>query len=258
MKNIFAASLAAAAAGFAFGQSVEISAVVTSTDPFSPGDDITVELQYSQTGFGPGAGPAAIGIDIDVTDGGAGVATAITNVTTDALATGALDGTNNGLDIDRLVRGQPANVFNVNPAVLVDGDITFATLTISTDSNADCSGSPVVTITPSEATNGGVRVYDDATDQTAAGGANSLMAGVTYTAATVTCGGAPLACDGDTNGDFTVDGNDFVNFLVGFGTTSGATFADGDNDGNGTVDGQDFVLFLVRFGRTYDANCNII
>ncbi|MEM1165925.1 MAG: hypothetical protein AAGI30_06495 [Planctomycetota bacterium] len=260
MNKLIATAFAAGLAGASFAQSVTITPVVTSGEPFAAGDTLTVELQYDQSGFGAGAGPAAIGVDVDVTDAN-GVALAIQNVQVVNLTTGALTGTINGLSIDRIVAGQPANVFNVNPGVLVDADtpITFATFEVTTDGAADCSTNPVVNIAVSEAANGGVRVYDDATDTTAAGGANSLIAGVAYGNVDATCGGAvALVCLGDTDGDLDADADDFIAVLVGFGTQAGATAADGDFDGDGDVDADDFIGMLVAFGRSYDAQCNIL
>lgn len=55
-----------------------------------------------------------------------------------------------------------------------------------------------------------------------------------------------LPADFDKDGD--VDGDDFLTWQTGFGTTTGATQADGDADGDGDVDGDDFLKWQTDFG----------
>ena len=57
---------------------------------------------------------------------------------------------------------------------------------------------------------------------------------------------APLSGDFDEDGD--VDGDDFLAWQSGFGTTTGATHMDGDADGDGDVDGDDFLIWQGQFG----------
>ncbi|MEM1165635.1 MAG: beta-propeller fold lactonase family protein [Planctomycetota bacterium] len=70
----------------------------------------------------------------------------------------------------------------------------------------------------------------------------------------------PNNCPGDSDNDGDADADDFINVLVGFGTTSGATREDGDFDGDGDVDADDFIEMLVAFGSVYDGTpaCNSI
>ena len=56
--------------------------------------------------------------------------------------------------------------------------------------------------------------------------------------------------DGDFNGDFQVDGDDFLIWQANFGTTSGASLADGDADLDGDVDGDDFLVWQANFGAS--------
>ena len=53
---------------------------------------------------------------------------------------------------------------------------------------------------------------------------------------------------GDFDKDGDVDGDDFLAWQAGFGTTEGASQADGDADGDGDVDGDDFLLWQADFG----------
>ena len=59
-------------------------------------------------------------------------------------------------------------------------------------------------------------------------------------------GGSFLTADFDESGS--VDGDDFLTWQSGFGTTSGATRGDGDADGDGDVDGNDFLQWQSQFG----------
>ena len=47
----------------------------------------------------------------------------------------------------------------------------------------------------------------------------------------------------DFDGDFDVDGADFLRWQQGYPMSSGATRADGDTDVDGDVDGQDFLVW---------------
>ena len=71
---------------------------------------------------------------------------------------------------------------------------------------------------------------------------------IIYGANTVTLefGMVDLMADFDKDGD--VDGDDFLIWQGGFGTTSGAMQADGDSDGDGDVDGHDFLTWQSEFG----------
>ena len=58
-----------------------------------------------------------------------------------------------------------------------------------------------------------------------------------------------LFIPGDFNGDGVVDGEDFLVWQLGFGTTSGATAETGDADGDGDVDGEDFLTWQANLGE---------
>ena len=62
--------------------------------------------------------------------------------------------------------------------------------------------------------------------------------------------GAPPPCQGDTNGDRTVDLTDLSTLLAHFGNASGMTRADGDMDGDGDVDLTDLSALLAVFGTS--------
>ncbi|MEM1166888.1 MAG: endonuclease [Planctomycetota bacterium] len=81
---------------------------------------------------------------------------------------------------------------------------------------------------------------------------------ITVNASVTLDGVVTLGCPGDTDGDLDCDPNDFVNVLVGFGTTSGATRADGDFDGDSDVDADDFIEVLVAFGAVYSPECSML
>ena len=51
----------------------------------------------------------------------------------------------------------------------------------------------------------------------------------------------------DFNGDLLVNGDDFVIWQAGFGTTTGAMKSDGDANGDGAVDGNDFLIWQSAF-----------
>ncbi len=53
--------------------------------------------------------------------------------------------------------------------------------------------------------------------------------------------------DADFNEDGTVDGDDFLLWQAGFGTSSGATHANGDADCDEDVDGNDFLIWQTQF-----------
>ena len=52
----------------------------------------------------------------------------------------------------------------------------------------------------------------------------------------------------DFDGDGDVDGDDFLTWQTGFGTTANASRTDGDADGDGDVDGNDFLIWQSQFG----------
>jgi hypothetical protein len=59
-----------------------------------------------------------------------------------------------------------------------------------------------------------------------------------------------VANDADFDNDNDVDGNDFLIWQRGQGTTTGATNGNGDADGNGSVDGADLGIWKTQFGMT--------
>ena len=63
---------------------------------------------------------------------------------------------------------------------------------------------------------------------------------------------------GDFDGNGIVDGDDFLVWQVGFGTTVGATPADGDADGDADVDGDDFLLWQSHFGESLPESTRVV
>ena len=61
-----------------------------------------------------------------------------------------------------------------------------------------------------------------------------------------------IETDFDNDGD--VDGDDFLAWQGGFGTTSGATQSDGDADFDGDVDGDDFLIWQSQLGTSLPGN----
>jgi hypothetical protein len=59
-----------------------------------------------------------------------------------------------------------------------------------------------------------------------------------------------LPPDGNFDGDDDVDGNDFLVWQRGLGTTTGATQATGDSNGDGDVDAGDLAVWTAHFGST--------
>src|SRR5690606_13137597 len=57
----------------------------------------------------------------------------------------------------------------------------------------------------------------------------------------------PTNVPGDFNGDFAVDGADFVIWQSNFPSQGGATLSTGDANGDGNVDGADFVIWQSNF-----------
>jgi hypothetical protein len=62
-----------------------------------------------------------------------------------------------------------------------------------------------------------------------------------------------VANDADFDNDSDVDGNDFLIWQRGQGTTTGATNGNGDANGNGAVDGADLGIWKTQFGMTGSA-----
>lgn len=58
------------------------------------------------------------------------------------------------------------------------------------------------------------------------------------------------ACDGDVNGDDSVNAADFVILASNFGMASGAVRSDGDLNGDGAVNASDFVILAANFGSS--------
>ncbi len=54
-----------------------------------------------------------------------------------------------------------------------------------------------------------------------------------------------ISADFDRDGD--VDGDDFLQWQIGFGTASGASRSDGDADGDGDIDGDDFLAWQLAY-----------
>ncbi len=75
------------------------------------------------------------------------------------------------------------------------------------------------------------------------GGGDVITADVVH-GAQITVGLIP----GDFDSDGDVDGDDFLIWQSGFGSTDGAQLSDGDSDGDGDVDGDDFLSWQVNFG----------
>ena len=59
----------------------------------------------------------------------------------------------------------------------------------------------------------------------------------------------PVGPEADFDKDGDVDGDDFLVWQTGFGTTSGAGPNDGDADGDGDVDGDDFLVWQTQFNQ---------
>lgn len=60
----------------------------------------------------------------------------------------------------------------------------------------------------------------------------------------------PIPCEGDLDGNRTVDLQDLAILLPNYGTPEGAPYGDGDLDSDGDVDLQDLANLLARFGST--------
>jgi hypothetical protein len=60
--------------------------------------------------------------------------------------------------------------------------------------------------------------------------------------------GPPAVPTGDFDDDGDVDGDDFLSWQSGFGTTSGASREQGDSDMDGDVDDEDFTTWQAQFG----------
>src|SRR5262249_24567518 len=61
---------------------------------------------------------------------------------------------------------------------------------------------------------------------------------------------AGVVCDGDVNGDGTVDLADLATLLSNFGTSTNATREMGDLDGDADIDLADLAALLTNFGAT--------
>jgi hypothetical protein len=60
----------------------------------------------------------------------------------------------------------------------------------------------------------------------------------------------PTLVTGDFNADQYIDGRDFLAWLRGFGTPSGAQRDDGDSNNDGDVDSGDLTAWKMNFGET--------
>ena len=60
--------------------------------------------------------------------------------------------------------------------------------------------------------------------------------------------------EADFNKDGIVDGDDFLIWQSGFGTTTGATPNTGDANGDGAINGDDFLIWQTQFGMSSGGN----
>lgn len=250
MKKTSITALALAAfTGSAAAQTVTVDLSGPATA--SAGDTVTVTATATVTGLAAGGAIGGYGLDLDVTEGAAGVAQ-LAPAVSPVFSVGVSSGTASAASLDRIVAGQVPNIDGINPGVDTATTIVLFTVDVDIDGSAPAGD---ITFTPTlPALNGGIVLFPDA-----ASGANLVAptdggTSLVLNPLTVTIGDVTIPCTGDTTGDGFVGPDDLFELLSNFGQSVAGGPADGDIDPEGAPDGtvgpSDLFLLLANFGTT--------
>ncbi|MEN0019301.1 MAG: hypothetical protein AAF747_00290 [Planctomycetota bacterium] len=141
----------------AIAQSVRV--YVETPESAAPGSTITATVKAEMLGFDNDAAIAAFGFDL-LSVGDDAAVDSISPATIPTLTFGARPGTEAGNNLLRVVGGQPADVFGLNPSVDRSNPMTLFTVEVTLDNYSDGSSVTLAPVRPDY--RGGVIIYPDA------------------------------------------------------------------------------------------------
>jgi hypothetical protein len=238
------ACAAALCASTAFGQNVTVTLLGPATA--SPGETVTVTVSATVDTL-PGGAIAGYGLDVAATAGASAVS-GFAPAASPSLTLGTVAGTPGPGVLTRVVGGQLANVFSLNPGIDTSTTLTLFTTDVTIDPGATPGTTVTIDVTP--ITGGGVLLYPDTTAGTSVRAPADGGTSLTTVPLNIL---VPVACVGDVNGNGSTDLTDFSLLAQNFGATglpfgSGQSRGLGDLNDDGDVNLSDFTILASDFG----------
>ncbi|MEO1128113.1 MAG: dockerin type I domain-containing protein [Planctomycetota bacterium] len=238
------ACTAAFTASTALGQNVTVT--LTGPATASPGESVTVTVSATVDTL-PGGAIAGYGLDVAATTGASAVS-GFAPAISPTLTLGTVAGTPGPGGLNRVVGGQLANIFNLNPSIDTATTLTLFTTEVTIDAGASLG--TTVTIDVSPVTGGGVLLYPSTIAGTSVRAPADGGTSLTTVPLNIL---VPLLCVGDVNGNGATDLTDFTLLAQNFGATglpsgSGQSRPLGDLNDDGNINLSDFTILASDFG----------